>query len=110
MQREIVRLNNDLKAKNQVLSEITSLPDLDHRVLQLIDKDAEVVEDKKLDVTTDSQIKQALLDMSDLSAFEGSDSFFLTETEVSTLMDNTKMLWEKLSDNDREKDLLKSEV
>ena len=93
MQREIVRLNNELKAKNTILAEITSLPDLDPRVLSLIDSDAKPQEEKKaLDLTADSEIKRALLDMSDMSAFDGTDSFFLTESEVSTLIDNTKIL------------------
>ena len=39
-----------------------------------------------------------------------SDAFFLTETEVSTLMDNSKTMREKLEDTGRENEKLKSEI
>ena len=79
MQREIVRLNNELKAKNTILAEITSLPDLDPRVLSLIDSDAKPHEEKKsLDVTAESEIKKALLDIH-LLDFEIRGTFLVTE-------------------------------
>lgn len=93
------------------MSNIKDLPNLDKAILHLLeshDEDLGVM--KEVDETAESAIKKALLEASDLSEFNESDSFFLTESEVSTLMDNSRLLREKLSETDREREKLADQV
>jgi len=88
MQREIMRLNLENKKHERLIKNIWDLPTLDKSIQDLIDFVGEEDSKSDPDSSKDSEIKLALLNASDLSKFEDSDSFFLTENEVGTLMEN----------------------
>jgi hypothetical protein len=70
---------------------IKEIPNLDRTVALVLG------EEVKAEVKTDnSEIKKALLEASDLSRFKETDSFFLSESEVSQVMDNITIMREKL--------------
>ena len=99
-----MRLNQELKNKSRLLTSIMVLPNLDPAIRKLIENAGESEEEAKIELEkqNESALKRALLEASDLSGFETPDSFFLTESDVSTLMDNTKILREKLHEQGKE--------
>jgi len=80
---------------------IWELPNLHKDVANILGEEVKLEES-----ANDSEIKWALLEASDFSRFQKSqlsDSFFLSESEVSTVMDNIQVMWEKLHQTDKEK-------
>lgn len=90
MQREIIRLNSELKSAKGLIEMIKQIPDLDSKVKVVL---GEIEEKKSTNKSEDSEIKKALLDQKDLSQYTNkTDSFFLSESETSQLIENTKMM------------------
>jgi len=68
---------------------IKQIPNLQSEVKSLLGE----IEEVKAQAPSDSMIKKALLEQKDFSQFPNqTDSFFLSESETSQLIENTKIM------------------
>lgn len=107
MQHEIMRLSSELKMASTHIQQIRDLPSLPKEIIAILGAEEQK---SMLNESSDSAIKTALLNASDLTQFEEADSFYLTESEVSQIMDNTKVMREQLHDNGKSNEKLKKEI
>jgi len=107
MQKEIIWLNSELKSAKSLIDMIKQIPNLQSEVKSLLGE----IEEVKAQAPSDSMIKKALLEQKDFSQFPNqTDSFFLSESETSQLIENTKIMWEWIHEVDKENNNLKQRI